>query len=326
MTVKKEYIILVLIIIALALYLSFRRADVTHYTLPELPDVNRQDISKIEITRAGETILLERKDGGWILTPMGYPADMVKVETMIEVLDKLTLSALVSESRSYERYDLSDKKRLSIKAWEGETLMRDFWAGKVAPSSRHTFVALAGDDRVFHAMDNLRNTFDRSLDDLRDKQVLSFTPSDINEIRIVDEDRTFDLSRSMADDVPEPDPVKGDTEATAKKAGASWRTPDGEIADKPKVDRLLGTLSSLECQRYLDESIMAELTDPFCIISLKGPDTISLSLFPKTGEEDTFFPSRSSMSPYPFELSERNATEFMSFPDDVLEKTDGDAL
>ena len=65
---------------------------------------------------------------------------------MVEVLDKITLSALVSESKSYDRYDLSDEKKLSIKAWEGETLKRDFYAGKVSPSSRHTFITLAGDN------------------------------------------------------------------------------------------------------------------------------------------------------------------------------------
>ena len=125
MKVKKEYVILVLVIIALALYLTFRRTDMTHYTLPELPDVSRQDISRIVITKPGETISLVKQDGRWILEPKGYPADHVKVETMVEVLDKFTLSALVSESKSYDRYDLSDERRLSIKAWEGETLKRD---------------------------------------------------------------------------------------------------------------------------------------------------------------------------------------------------------
>ena len=320
MKVKKEYIILVLVIIALAFYLTFRRTDKTHYTLPELPDVSRQNISKIEITKPGETILLEKENGRWTLEPKGYPADHVKVETMVEVLDGFILSALVSESKSYDRYDLSDEKRLSIKAWEGETLKRDFYAGKVGPSSRHTFVALAGDDRVYEAMDNFRNTFDKSLDDLRDKQVLSFSPSNIRKIHIAHRDQRLDLSRDVAEEKPTQTAEDDGKDEIANKTAEPWQTPEGKIADKSKVDRLLDAFSSLECQSYLDEGFRVDAADPIFVISLEGPDTYSLSVFPKAEEEDKFFPALSSMSPYPFTLDERTITEYMGNPDELLEK------
>jgi hypothetical protein len=320
MKIKKEYIILVVIIIALALYLTFRRTDKTHYSLPELPDVNRQDISKIEITKTGETILLKKENGRWDLEPKGYPADDVKVETMIEALDNFTLSALVSESKSYDRYDLSGEKRLSIKAWEGETLKRDFYLGKVGPSSRHTFVALSGDDRIYQATNNLRSTFDRTMDDLRDKQILSFSPANIRKIHIALGDQRLDLSRDVAAEKPAKVSASDGKDEIANNVAEPWQTPEGKRADKSKVNRLLETFSSLECQSYLDEGFKVDTADPIFAISFEGTDTCSLSVFPKAEEEDKFFPSRSSTSPYPFTLDERTITEFMGNPDGLLEK------
>lgn len=320
MKVKKEYIILVLIIIVLALYITFRRSDKTHYTLPELPDVNRQDISRIVITKPGETISLVKENGRWILEPEGYPADNVKVETMVEALDKLTLAALVSESKNYDRYDLSDEKRISIKAWEGETLKRDIYAGKVGPLSRHTFIALAGDDRVYQARDGFRNTFSRSLDDLRDRQVLSFSPSKIDKIHIATRGQKLELSRHTAEKKRPQTAEGGEKEGKDTHAAESWETPEGKTADKSKVDPLLDAFSSLECQRYLDAGTLADAAEPVFTITFQGPDAYSLTVWPKAEEEDQFFPASSSMSSYPFSLDEVAVNDYMGKANELLEK------
>ena len=51
MKIKKEYIILAAIILALALYLYFHEEQRTLYQLPVLPEVSAKDISKIEIDK-----------------------------------------------------------------------------------------------------------------------------------------------------------------------------------------------------------------------------------------------------------------------------------
>ena len=45
MKIKKEYIILALIIIALSVYLVMRRGDRTLYELPDLPQVSQKEIT-----------------------------------------------------------------------------------------------------------------------------------------------------------------------------------------------------------------------------------------------------------------------------------------
>ena len=107
MKTKKEYIILIALILALSLYLFLYKSDRTHYELPETRDIARKDISKIELAKTDASILLEKKGDAWHIEPQGYPADADKVDKMLAVIENLTLTALVSESKSYNRYDLN---------------------------------------------------------------------------------------------------------------------------------------------------------------------------------------------------------------------------
>ena len=57
MKIKKEYVILVVIIVALSLYLILRDRDRTHYQLPTVSKIAGKDISKIEILTPDATSL-----------------------------------------------------------------------------------------------------------------------------------------------------------------------------------------------------------------------------------------------------------------------------
>jgi hypothetical protein len=113
------------------------------------------------------------------------------------VFETLTLTALVSESEDYIRYDLHAGKKITVKAWQEDSLMRNFDIGKAASSFRHTFVKLNDDSRVFHARDNFRGKFELSEDNLRDKSVLSFKITDIQEIQIDKDQTSLKLARTQ---------------------------------------------------------------------------------------------------------------------------------
>ena len=130
MKIKKEYIILAIVVIALSVYLAMRTSDRTQYDLPDIPPVVAKEISKLQITRDKVSIVLNKKDDKWQIAPEEYPADGSKVKNMLSAIENLTLTALVSESKNYILYDLNDEKRINVKAWQGETLKRDVDLGK----------------------------------------------------------------------------------------------------------------------------------------------------------------------------------------------------
>ena len=129
MKFKKEYIILVLVIIALSAYLYMHSADRTLYELPEIPQVDEKALTKLEIIRNNATVVLSKKDDKWYIAPAEYPADANKVRDMLKAISNLQLPALVTESKNYNRYDLAQEQKITVKASQGGELKLDIAVG-----------------------------------------------------------------------------------------------------------------------------------------------------------------------------------------------------
>ena len=324
MKIKKEYIILIVIIIALSVYLVMRRGDRTLYELPEIPQVSQKEITRLQITKGKTIIDLNKKDDSWYIAPKEYPADTDKVKNMLENMEKLTLTALVSESKNYNLYDLSGEAKINVKAWQGDSLKRDIDVGKTASSFRHTFVKTAGDDKVFHARGNFRNTFDTNVGDLRHKTILTYTPSDIQQIRFTQEEQSFMLTRTQLPEKEEP-PADDKKESASPPAQKTvWQTPDGRTGDEAAVNQLLATLSNLRCETFIEDRGKEDFTGPLINIQLKGSQEYSLSIFAKTEEKETEHPAISSASKYAFRLADSEAQGIMKDASNILKEPGSD--
>ncbi len=318
MKVKKEYIILAVVIIALTVYLVMRSSDRTQYQLPDVPQIAAQEISRLQITKGQATIVINKKDDKWYIAPDEFPADANKVKNMLNAIEKLTLTALVSESRNYNLYDLNEEKKINVKAWQEENLRRDVDLGKTASSFRHTFVRPAGDERVFHARGNFKNNFDFSVDDLRDKLVLALNPADIQLIQVIKDQQTLTISKSQAPVVVDNTEAekKSDPGPGAKKS--AWQAADGRPVEETAVNQLLNAVSDLHCEKFIIDRQKEDFTSPLFTLQMKGGQEYSLSIFAKTAEKDTDFPAVSSGSNYPFLLSGSLVDSIMKDPSEIL--------
>ena len=324
MKIKKEYLILAIVIIALSVYLVMRRGDRTLYELPQIPQVSQKEITRLEITRGKTVIDLNKKDNSWYIAPKEYPADAGKVKNMLNNIEKLTLTALVSESQNYDLYDLSGEAKINVKAYQADSLKRDIDVGKTASSFRHTFVKTAGDDRVFHARGNFRNTFDTTVDDLRDKTVLTYTTSDIQQIQITQEKQSFMLTRNQLPEKEESPPAKKKESAAPPSQKTVWQTPEGRTGDEDAVNRLLDTLSNLRCETFIEDRGKEDFTTPLINIQLKGSQEYSLSIFAKTEEKESEQPAISSASKYAFRLTDSAAQGIIKDASDILKEPETD--
>lgn len=324
MKMKKEYIILVLIIVGLSVYLFMRKEDRSLYELPVLSQVAKNEISKIEISKGNTNIELNKRDEKWYIAPRDYPADDKLVDGMLDEFEKLTVTTLVSESGDYQRYDLGDDKKISVKVYGGQTLLRDFEVGKPASSFRHTFVKLAGDDRVFHARNNFRNTVDKTVDDLRDKVVLSYQVADITEIQVANKTTSLTLARTEVSGKDSQAPADSSTAAAPKPSNRVWQSAGGKKGDEKNINRLLAAISNLRCEKFIDDREKEDFTESIYTIDIKGAQNHKLSIFAMINQEDTSYPALSSGSDYPFYLSKNTADRIMSNPQDLLEKPKAD--
>ena len=294
MKMKTEFLVLGVIIVAAAAYLMFHDTDQEHYQLPVLPKIDTAAVTRIDIQGEGKKISLEKKGDTWVIQPGGFPADGARVKGMLFTFEDLTFTALVSESKSYGRYDLSADKRITVSARAGEKELRAFDIGKEAPTFQHTFVKLPDDDRVFHAQGDFRRKFDHSVDDLRDKIIMSFIPETISAIEISDAGRTLVLKKSA---------TESGTADSKSPVPATWTMEDGKTVDPQTVDNFMDRLNRMECQTFLTDRSPQDFKDPAFEVVLVGDDRKRFSVYTGSIGEEKHRPATSSQNSYAFAVA-----------------------
>ena len=297
----KEYLILIGVAVVLVLYLVFHQSDRTLYELPEFPEVEAAEVSRIEIhipaaadggeetkeqaASGGRTLELVKADGKWRIQPQDHAAAKNKVDPMIDAITGLQLTALVSEAKNYTRYELGEEQRIAVKAWADDELVRSFAIGKKAPATRHTFVKLPDDPRVYHARSSFRHRFDQSAESLRDKTVLAVKPDKIRAIEIRQDETRLSITRVQPEvRVSAEKEKQGTPSEDANEDRPIWQNAQGEAMPTDAVEGLLKELSMLKCQSFMTERTADDFSDPIYTVKLTTDQTHTLSIFEQASE------------------------------------------
>ena len=290
MRLKKEYIVLFLVIAALVLYITLRKENRIQYDIPELAELSPDSITKIVINGDGkETALIKDKDQ-WLIGTDKYLADAYKIEKMINFLVKPVLITVVSDSKDYMRYGLDSKNRIIVKAFSGDKAQRSVDIGYQADIRDYTFLKLEDDYRVYHAKEDLRDIFSTDIDDIRDKTVLSFKVDEIDDVQLLKDGKESYFNRKK---------VPSDGEEN-KNETYQWETGDGKMIDDASMNSLLDDLLKIKCSNYLYDIKKDELGDPEYVIKVTGKNTHLITVFPKKEEDD--YTCSSSDNPSIFKL------------------------
>ncbi len=316
MTLKKEYILLVLVIAALAVYVFVQKKGKTHYELPEIKQIEEKDISKLVLTKGDSEIILIREGDKWFISPLNFPADTWIIDNMLYDIKNLKLTALVSESKNYSLYELDKDNRLEVTAYTGDTTVsRKIDIGRIAPSRLHTFIRLDNNHRVFYADGNIRHIFDHTVPKLRDKKIMMIEEN-ITELNITTREKELTIVRLR---VPDPEDKKQEEEKkeeSESRQKSVWETSDGKPVKADTVTNLIAILKEFSCDEFIEGKKKEDYTSPVYTISLAGRKIYTISLFDK---QDSTSPGISSESEYPFYLSEQRAKSIMINFDDLIE-------
>lgn len=318
MKVRREIIVLVLIIAALSLYIFFQKRGKRHYVLPELKKIEAKDMAKMTISKPGETTALERADGRWLILPDKYPADANLVKEMADAIGSPKLTALASLSKNYPIYELDEDHRIVVEITGTGGTMRKMEIGKTAPSYRHTFVKIDDDYRIYHATGNLKSTFDRSSPALRDMRVLTID-GEIGEITIREGKNAMTFVRrplhppstSTADSEME----KGEREKDGKNGETEWITKEGRPVVDREVQEIIDNVVALRCDGFVEGKKKEDLKNPFFTLHIKGAADHTLSFYEK---KDGQYVATSSGSDFPFLIAERKAEKIKKTPGSLV--------
>ncbi len=327
---KKEYIILIVLIIGLSAYLYLKKDNQVHYELPTLPQVDTDRVNHMEIVKADRKVVLNKDEKGWTLTDKKYPADQAQVTQMLATLKALRLSALVSEAKDLSRYELDDANAVRVTAFADKDVLHSFFVGKTAPSHNHTFICLDEQNKmVYQANGNFKDQFDKTVQDFRDKKVLEFEADSIKKITVDKQGNTVTLVKvalpeektdpKQTDSTDQNTEEPADTKAAAGKVKFVWQNQDGTPVDKDSVSDLLSSLSKLACDSFVDEERATVLTKemPACKILLENDRNFVLNLFDQKDAEKDVEAICSSI-PYAFTLKGFKAEDINSYTDKLL--------
>ncbi len=323
MKIKKEYMILLGIIAVLVIYLIFGTGrSKMSYTIPDLKSLDQSEITRIEVIQADRSLTLAGEGDVWKIQPQEFLADPVKIQDMLKTIAELRLTDLAAESQDFQRYDLDEDSRITVKAFKADEMLRQFDIGKTPSTYRHTFVRMADDTKVYYAKESFRSRFEIEINDLRDKGVMEFDRNEISEIRISQAGATVVFNKAML-----PPPQKSadaeeeaETKTSEEPAGEqeAWISADGRAGIKTELDAILSDLSDLRCDDFLEGESPDQSMEPIFSVTVKGTKDYTLRIFTKQDDDNGNYPALSSESPYPFLLSTYRAERIIKKEKDLF--------
>ena len=284
---KRKQIIELAVLLGLSalllLYLLLRNTASFSYTLPKFAAVSSTDIQGIRWNRNGESVGLLRKEGEqWYIGEQKYPAKQGFVDTLLQQLSEPGLQDLVSKSGNLLTFALDDERAYELEAFgaDGKNL-RKFYVGKSSSSGRYSYVRLNQDDsQVFTLSANLSSILEKSIDELRDRLVLSFSSEDIEKLQI----------------------SAGEQVVSVEKADEKWQVPDDVPWGEEQIQRLINRFSSMNAQDFIPGYPAAEQEYEVKFIAAGGVSyTITIAAEPL---DDNGYPAKSSSYGFPFTLNQ----------------------
>ena len=181
---------------------------------PSILKLSEDSINQVELKKAGaQTILLTRSGSAWKITePKPFAADQTAVSSILSTISSLNSERLVEDkSANLQRYGL-DHPSLEIDATEKNGKVQSLLLGDATPTGSAVYAALVGDPRVFTLAQYHKTSFDKSLNDLRDKRLLTVSADKVSRVEIVGGNGEIEFGHNKDEwQIIEPKPMRADS-------------------------------------------------------------------------------------------------------------------
>ncbi len=207
-----------------------------------LARVDLDKISKIEITKEGKTITLERvgdpsASSGQVKLKIGGTKDFYAskniADNLISSLKEAGKSELELASSNKEKKSEfeTDESGTAVKIYEGDNLKADFIVGKFGSDFASSYISRPGADSTYRVKGGLSGAINQ--DEWRDTAIFSSDKEKINKIRFQYPTREFTVEKK---DAPSSSSGQGEWKGTI---------PYGFKVNKDKVVKILNIMSNL---------------------------------------------------------------------------------
>jgi Domain of unknown function (DUF4340) len=192
----------VFLILSVILYWSGHRepanntAQISADTPPVILKLDESAITKLNLKRKdGEPLVLAKEDSGkWQITePKLLGADQSTVSGIVSTLASLNSERLVEDKAAGLRQYGLDQPGLELDITEKNSKTQKLLIGDDTPASGAVYVMLAGDPRVFTMSKYSKTSVDKSLNDVRDKRLLTVNADKISRIELINKRKNQEI-------------------------------------------------------------------------------------------------------------------------------------
>jgi len=232
---------------------------------PSILKLDENSITKLELKKKDSTpILLTKTGSDWKITePKPFGADQSAVTGMLSTLSSLNSERLVEgKSTELQRYGLNHPS-LELDITEKDNRTQQLFLGDDTPAGGAVYAALAGDSRVFTLAGYHKTSLDKSLNDLRDKRLLTVSPDKVSRVEIDGKNGEIEFGRNKDEwQILKPKPMRADSytvgELVSKLTDARMDLGSSDTAAK-ESDAAFTHGSSVARVKVTDESSTEDL-------------------------------------------------------------------
>lgn len=257
---NKKYIILISIIVLLSisLILTILFKD-KGFSIPSLKAIDG-NIVNIEITKAGKTIKVSKKDGIWLINDE-YNANQGMADNMESSIKNISISDIVSrgDTNTISRYSLDSSNVITVFAFDDKNKeVRNLSIGSKAQTDYQVYAQIDKDKYIYIVASdsNLRDLFDKNINDLRHKTITSTIAGNIKHLGITKDNTAYSLNKispktTSTNEIPLPSYWQ-----------ANWN--NNESIENTLVLDILYAVSNIEAEGFLNSNnktnILYEIT------------------------------------------------------------------
>jgi Domain of unknown function (DUF4340) len=158
--------------------------------------VNAADTTRLTFTQK-TPITLEKTSGKWQITqPVPYPADQEAVAGVLSTLSGLNADRVVEDKPSDRKQYGLDPAAVEVDIAGKGHATQQLLLGDETPAGGNVYAALAGDPRVFTIASSSKTSLAKSLNDLRDKSLLTLSPDKVSRVELLKKGEDLEFGRT----------------------------------------------------------------------------------------------------------------------------------
>lgn len=211
---------LVLLALIGAMYWSDHRkpnedtAKVSTDISPAILRLDSGTITKVELkNKDAEPIVLDKNaSGNWQITqPKPMAADQTAVSNALSTVSSLNSERLVDDKASNVQQFGLDPPVAEVDLTEKGNKPQKLLMGDATPTGNAIYAMLAGDPRLFTMPSYEKTGIDKSVNDLRDKRLITIDPDKISRIDLERKNQDIEFGRSKDEwQILKPKPLRAD--------------------------------------------------------------------------------------------------------------------